>query len=283
MTDEIYDYRQLMQEQALAKHRTPVSPPRQQTEKELHEKDGPVQTIVLPNLPSVAGRVKYAIGSMSVSSFSQRCGISASYLAQLCSGKAKTLSAYNGNRIAGASSTGVTVSWLLGLSKSQENPQPTPQPEPELPDIPDFLARLEWAIKRSRMADYDIGPACGHSRAYISNLKRRKGVPKDEARSALAKVLGVPESWLFSGCPTDAERFKQQIETLKRCKKEKQENLSHEQPPQKPLQEKCSSNPLKTHLRFEGVYSGDTLAALVSVLKGTYQVSLSLDEVEDNP
>lgn len=34
-----------------------------------------------------------------------------------------------------------------------------------------------------------------------------------------------------------------------------------------------------THLHFEGVYSGDVLSALVSVLKGTYRVNLTIDEV----
>lgn len=41
--------------------------------------------------------------------------------------------------------------------------------------------------------------------------------------------------------------------------------------------EKFSSG---THLHFEGVYSGDVLSALVSVLKGTYRVNLTIDEVE---
>lgn len=113
MTDEVYEYQQSMQEQSRAAHRTPISQTRIASEAENHKKDGPCQTIVLPNLPSVAGRVKYAMGTMNLSQFSQRTGISGSYLGQLCSGKAKTLSAYNANRIAGASSMGVTVGWLL--------------------------------------------------------------------------------------------------------------------------------------------------------------------------
>lgn len=113
MTDEVYEYQQSMKEQAMAAHRTPISPTRIASEAENHKKDGPLQTLVLPNLPSVAGRVKYAMGTMNLSQFSQRTGISGSYLGQLCSGKAKTLSAYNANRIAGASSMGVTVGWLL--------------------------------------------------------------------------------------------------------------------------------------------------------------------------
>lgn len=149
MTDEVYEYQQSMQEQAKAAHRTPISPTRTASEAENHKKDGPCQTLVLPNLPSVAGRVKYAMGTMNLSQFSQRTGISGSYLGQLCSGKAKTLSAYNANRIAGASSMGVTVGWLLGLPKTEEKQPPTPPPEPELPDLPDFWERLEWAVKNS--------------------------------------------------------------------------------------------------------------------------------------
>lgn len=88
MTDEVYEYQQSMQEQARAAHRTPISPTRIASEAENHKKDGPCQTIVLPNLPSVAGRVKYAMGTMNLSQFSQRTGISGSYLGLLCSSKA---------------------------------------------------------------------------------------------------------------------------------------------------------------------------------------------------
>ena len=80
MTDEVYEYQQSMQEQAKAAHRTPISPTRTASEAENHKKDGPCQTLVLPNLPSVAGRVKYAMGTMNLSQFSQRTGISGSYL-----------------------------------------------------------------------------------------------------------------------------------------------------------------------------------------------------------
>lgn len=78
MTDEVYEYQQSMQEQARAAHRTPISPTRIASEAENHKKDGPCQTLVLPNLPSVAGRVKYAMGTMNLSQFSQRTGISGS-------------------------------------------------------------------------------------------------------------------------------------------------------------------------------------------------------------
>ena len=133
MTDEVYEYQQSMQELVRAAHLTQISPTCIASEAENHKKDGPCQTIVLPNLPSVAGRVKYAMGTMNLRQFSQRTGISGSYLGQLCNGKAKTLSAYNANRIAGASSMGVTVGWLLGLPKTEEKQPPTPPPEPEQP------------------------------------------------------------------------------------------------------------------------------------------------------
>lgn len=58
MTDEVYEYQQSMQEQAMAAHRTPISQTRIASEAENHKKDGPCQTIVLPNLPSVAKRIR---------------------------------------------------------------------------------------------------------------------------------------------------------------------------------------------------------------------------------
>lgn len=199
MTDEVYEYQQSMQEQARAAHRTPISPTRIASEAENHKKDGPCQTIVLPNLPSVAGRVKYAMGTMNLSQFSQRTGISGSYLGQLCSGKAKTLSAYNANRIAGASSMGVTAGWLLGLPKLEEKQPPAPPPEPELPDIPDFWERLEWAVKNSGKTRNAISYEIGANTDYISySLRNRSKIRADKA-DPLAKALGVDKEWLFKG------------------------------------------------------------------------------------
>lgn len=199
MTDEVYEYQQSMQEQAKAAHRTPISPTRTASEAENHKKDGPCQTLVLPNLPSVAGRVKYAMGTMNLSQFSQRTGISGSYLGQLCSGKAKTLSAYNANRIAGASSMGVTVGWLLGLPKTEEKQPPTPPPEPELPDLPDFWERLEWAVKNSGKTRNAISYEMGANTDYISySLRNRSEIRADKA-DPLAKALGVDKGWLFKG------------------------------------------------------------------------------------
>ena len=199
MTDEVYEYQQSMQEQARAAHRTPISPTRIAREAENHKKDGPCQTIVLPNLPSVAGRVKYAMGTMNLSQFSQRTGISGSYLGQLCSGKAKTLSAYNANRIAGASSMGVTVGWLLGLPKPEEKQPPAPPPEPELPDIPDFWERLEWAVKNSGKTRNAISYEIGANTDYVSySLRNRRKIRADKV-DPLAKALGVDKEWLFKG------------------------------------------------------------------------------------
>lgn len=199
MTDEVYEYQQSMQEQARTAHRTPISPTRIASEAENHKKDGPCQTLVLPNLPSVAGRVKYAMGTMNLSQFSQRTGISGSYLGQLCSGKAKTLSTYNANRIAGASSMGVTVGWLLGLPKTEEKQPPTPPPEPELPDISDFWERLEWAVKNSGKTRNAISYEIGANTDYISySLRNRSEIRTDKA-DPLAKALGVDKEWLFKG------------------------------------------------------------------------------------
>lgn len=199
MTDEGYEYQQSMQEQARAAHRTPISPTRIASEAENHKKDGPCKTFVLPNLPSVAGRVKYAMGTMNLSQFSQRTGISGSYLGQLCSGKGKTLSAYNANRIARASSMGVTVGWLLGLPKTEEKQPPTPPPEPELPYISDFWERLEWAVKNSGKTRNAISYEMGANTDYISySLRNRSEIRADKA-DPLAKALGVDKEWLFKG------------------------------------------------------------------------------------
>lgn len=206
MTDEVYEYQQSMQEQARAAHRTPISPTRTASEAENHKKDGPCQTLVLPNLPSVAGRVKYAMGTMNLSQFSQRTGISGSYLGQLCSGKAKTLSAYNANRIAGASSMGVTVGWLLGLPKTEEKQPPTPPPEPELPDIPDFWERLEWAVKNSGKTRNAISYEIGANTDYISYSIRNRSEIRNDKADPLAKALGVDKEWLFKGMDLHKEK-----------------------------------------------------------------------------
>ena len=329
MTDEVYEYQQSMKEQAMAAHRTPISPTRIASEAENHKKDGPLQTLVLPNLPSVAGRVKYAMGAMNLNQFSQRTGISGSYLGQLCSGKAKTLSAYNANRIAGASSMGVTVGWLLGLPKPEEKQPPAPPPEQELPEIPDFWERLEWAVKNSGKTRKAISYEIGANTDYISySLRNRSEIRADKA-DPLAKALGVDKEWLFK--KTDShkrkklnERIAPLIESVKddmldenityqemakrigvnktslyewvsgkktprgdNVKKIKYyiENLSPVAMDYKKAHddvqknEKAQAKSEKIVQRVEGVYTAETLAAIVSVLKGTYKVSLTLEEV----
>nr|DAS59584.1 MAG TPA: repressor protein [Caudoviricetes sp.] len=291
MTDEVYEYQQSMQEQARAAHRTPISPTRIASEAENHKKDGPCKTLVLPNLPSVAGRVKYAMGTMNLSQFSQRTGISGSYLGQLCSGKAKTLSAYNANRIAGASSMGVTVGWLLGLPKPEEKQPPTPPPEPELPDIPDFWERLEWAVKRDGRSFRRIEAENKLSRNIISATLTRKNTPTEKNRKAIADALNVNADWLCAGLKSDEEIAREKaIKAYETRKKSahaqtsvKEKNGAHVKP--QILEEVWPSKPsilqsTGTHPRFEDVYSGDVLSTLVSVLKGTYRVSLTIDEVE---
>lgn len=329
MTDEVYEYQQSMQEQARSAHRTPISPTRIASEAENHKKDGPCQTIVLPNLPSVAGRVKYAMGAMNLSQFSQRTGISGSYLGQLCSGKAKTLSAYNANRIAGASSMGVTVGWLLGLPKTEEKQPPTPPPEPELPDFPDFWERLEWAVKNSGKTRNAISYEIGANTDYISYSLRNRSEIRNDKAEPLAKALGVDKEWLFKGMDSHKEtkrneRISSLIESVKddmldegisyqemakrirvskaslygwvngnkmpnaaNVKKIKYyiENLSPAATDFKKAHddvqksEKPKAKSEKIVQRVEGVYTAETLAAIVSVLKGTYKVSLTLEEV----
>lgn len=329
MTDEVYEYQQSMQEQARAAHRTPISPTRIASEAENHKKDGPCQTIVLPNLPSVAGRVKYAMGTMNLSQFSQRTGISGSYLGQLCSGKAKKLSAYNANRIAGASSMGVTVGWLLGLPKTEEKQPPTQPPEPELPDISDFWERLEWAVKNSGKTRNAISYEIGANTDYISySLRNRSEIRADKA-DPLAKALGVDKEWLFKGMDLHKEKKRNEriaslIESVKddmlvegisyqemakrirvnkaslyywingnttpnaACVKKIKyyiENLSPAAMDFKKAHddvqknEKSQAKSEKIVQKVEGVYTAETLAAIVSVLKGTYKVSLTLEEV----
>lgn len=291
MTDEVYDYQQSQKMRAQAAHRTPISPPRMPSEAENHLKDGVCKTIVLPNLPSVAGRVKYAMGAMNVGQFSQRTGISISYLSQLCNGKAKTLSAFNARRIAGASEMGVTIGWLLGIPKPEKTPQ-EPLTEPELPDLPDFWARLEWAVKLDGRSFARIEAEEKLSKNIISATLTRKNTPTEKNRKALADALNVNADWLCAGLKSDEEiarekAIKGQATRKKRADTQtsaKEKTAAHVKP--QLLQEAQPSKTTipqstGTHLRFEGVYSGDTLAALVSVLKGTYRVSLTIDEVEE--
>lgn len=290
MTDEVYDYQQSQKVRAQAAHRTPISPPRMPSEAENHLKDGVCKTIVLPNLPSVAGRVRYAMGAMNVGQFSQRTGISISYLSQLCNGKAKTLSAFNARRIAGASEMGVTIGWLLGMPKPEEKPQEPPKSEP--PVLPDFWARLEWAVKLDGRSFARIEAEEKLSRNIISSTLTRKNTPTEKNRKALADALNVNADWLCAGLKSDEEiarekaiksyeTRKKRAETRTSAKEKaaasvKPQLLQEVQPAKTPIPKSTG-----THLRFEGVYSGDTLAALVSVLNGTYRVSLTIDEVEE--
>lgn len=338
MTDEVYDYQQSQKMRAQAAHRTPISPPRMPSEAENHLKDGVCKTLVLPNLPSVAGRVKYAMGAMNVGQFSQRTGISISYLSQLCNGKAKTLSAFNARRIAGASEMGVTIGWLMGISKPEEKTQAkekaTLPSKPELPDITDFWERLEWAVKNSGKSRNAISYEIGANTDYISYSIRNKSKIRHDMADPLAKALGVDKAWLFRASDVYEKKAPEKKMTnghndlLMQSVKDEMlaigmsytemaaqigvsysslykwlngdnvpsddnvkkiqcylENKSpsaiatkdaHEdvQKMQKPVEKRE-----KIVQRFEGVYAAETLAAIVSVLKGTYKVSLTLEEV----
>lgn len=211
MTAERYDYYQSQQQKNMAAHRTPITATKMASETENHAKDGPCQVIVLPNLPSVGGRVKYAMGAMTANQFSQRCGVSANYLNQLCTGKAKTLSAYNANRIAGASAMNVTVGWLLGLQQNAapEPHAPTKQESQELPDLPDFWARLQWAAERDGRSYTKISVNAGLSESMISIYLSQKNTPREKNRKRIADALSVPVDWLCAGLKSDAEMNKE--------------------------------------------------------------------------
>lgn len=293
MTDERYDYYQSQQQKAKIAHRTPSTAPKMNSESENHAKDGPCQVIVLPNLPSVGGRVKYAMGAMTANQFSQRCGVSANYLNQLCTGKAKTLSAYNANRIAGASAMNVTVGWLLGLQQKEapEPHAPTKQESQELPDLPDFWARLQWAAERDGRSYTKISVNAGLSESMISIYLSQKNTPREKNRKRIADALSVPVDWLCAGLKSDVEMnkgcAKKYAEAVMRKKEmEMEKDKVFAETREKTLQDTQAakstiSQGTGTHLHFEGVYSGDVLSALVSVLKGTYRVNLTIDEVEN--
>lgn len=283
MTDERYDYYQSQQQKAKIAHRTPSTAPKMNSESENHAKDGPCQVIVLPNLPSVGGRVKYAIGAMTANQFSQRCGISATYLNQLCTGKAKTLSAYNANRIAGASAMGVTVGWLLGLPQKAEPEPSSPhkQESQDLPNLPDFWARLEWAAQCDGRSLKKISVAAGLSESMISMYLSQKITPMERTRKGIADALNVPVDWLCAGLKSDWEKRKENMKKkiASEAQQIKEMDEGHLQEPQAPTAKAPIPQSTGTHLHFEGVYSGDVLSALVSVLKGTYRVNLTIDEV----
>lgn len=328
MTAERYDYYQSQQQKNMAVHRTPITATKMASETENHAKDGPCHVIALPNLPSVGGRVKYAMGAMTANQFSQRCGVSANYLNQLCTGKAKTLSAYNANRIAGASAMNVTVGWLLGLQQNAapEPHAPTKQESQELPDLPDFWARLEWAVKNSGKTRNAISFEIGANTDYVSYSIRNRSAISSKYVSPLAKALGVSEEWLFKDSGLETSKYQRDYvnSIIEKVKNEMElKSLSYEKMAEQimcsqssiykwmhgqgvpkdesvekieryfkhcevPMMEKAKNNdckqnacnaPFGTHLHFEGVYSGDVLSALVSVLKGTYRVNLTIDEV----
>lgn len=292
MTAERYDYYQSQQQKNMAAHRTPITAPKMNSEAENHAKDGPCHVIALPNLPSVGGRVKYAMGAMNVGEFSQRTGISISYLTQICNGKTKTVSAFNANRIAAASPMGVTVGWLLGLPQkaAPEPSAPPKQKSQELPDLPDFWARLQWAAERDGRSYTKISVNAGLSESMISVYLSQKNTPREKNRKRIADALSVPVDWLCAGLKSDVEmnkecskRYTEAVMRKKEMEMEKDKVFAETR--EKHLQDTQAaratiSQGTGTHLHFEGVYSGDVLSALVSVLKGTYRVNLTIDEVE---
>ena len=124
----------------------------------------------------------------------------------------------------------------------------------------------------------------------ISLYLSQKNTPKEKNRKRIADALSVPVDWLCAGLKSDAEmnkecakRYAEAVMRKKGTEMEKDKVFAETR--EKHLQDTQAamatiSQGTGTHLRFEGIYSGDTLSALVSVLKGTYRVNLTIDEVE---
>ena len=263
MTDEVYDYQQSQKMRAQAAHRTPISPPRMPSEAENPLKDGVCKTLVLPNLPSVAGRVRYAMGGMNAAQFSQRCGISASYLNQLCRGQAKTLTAYNAKRIAGASEMGVTIGWLLGMPKPEKTPPEPPKSAPPAePELPDTAVKTSDSIGNQK--------AKSHADDLIESIKDEMlaiGMSTSKMAAQIGVSYGALYNWINQG-KTPSYSAQKKIEYYI-------ENLS----PFTLDFKKAHAKP-KSVQQIQGVFSSETLASIISALKGTYLVNITLEEVE---
>lgn len=210
MTAERYDYYQSQQQKNMAAHRTPISAAKMASEAENHAKDGPCKVIALPNLPSVGGRVKYAMGAMTANQFSQRCGVSEEWLFK---------------------DSG------LETSKYQRD------------YINSIIEKAKNEMESKNLSYEKIAEQIMCSQSSIYKWIHGQGVPKDES---VEKI----------------ERY------FKHCEVPMMEKAKNND-----CKQNACNAPFGTHLHFEGVYSGDVLSALVSVLKGTYRVNLTIDEV----
>lgn len=84
--------------------------------------------------------------------------------------------------------------------------------EQELPEIPDFWERLEWAVKNSGKTRNAISYEIGANTDYISySLRNRSEIRADKA-DPLAKALGVDKEWLFK--KTDSHKRKKRNERI---------------------------------------------------------------------
>lgn len=110
--DEIkLDYIDQMAEHRLVGHVCPVSKPKLPTSADLKKLDGPVRKEVLPNLPTMSSRIKFAMRGKTQAEFAKELGTNTCTVSTWCQGK------YEPRRdvLERISKTGnVPMSWLLG-------------------------------------------------------------------------------------------------------------------------------------------------------------------------
>lgn len=246
----------------------------------------------LPQLPTTAGRIRYAMGRFDYAQFAKRTGLPESTLRNLTNGRSEP-SYGQAKKIADCSEFDkVTEKWIFyGIAETV-----APVKEPTLPELlpnadvlphfDTFSERYEWALKRQgwslRTAARKIG-LYGESTQYSW---RTGAVPNDSIRKPMAEKLQVPYEWLFDGVETHSERYaRTRNNKYTAGKKKQQESTAQEIPKNTTECHKITANNTKqqettgTHMQLQGVYSGDVLAAIVGVLKGTYKVELKIDEV----
>lgn len=257
----------------------------------------------LPTLPTVAGRIRYAMGRFGYDAYSKRTGISPSQLRELCGGKAEP-SFWQAKKIADCSEfSKVTEKWIFyGIAdapapKVEQAEPPKAEPTEELPHFDKFIDRMEWARERKDMTRAQVLEAAGLYKSAYSNWKQRGDIPQDADRQAVADAVGVPKEWLFAGYGTSNYR-KSTKERKKERKREKENppkvtvtvekagNIVHDSAKDAVITElkaeikQLQGQSLPTGISINGVYDAAVLQALVGGLSGKYRVTMRIDEVE---
>lgn len=93
------------------------------TEKDFASRSGPVKTMVLPNLPTLQGRIRYCLRGDTQAAFSKKLGVAANTVWQWCSGT-RTPRSDMLYKIAEAG--GVPVQWLMGEKTETESTDDPP-------------------------------------------------------------------------------------------------------------------------------------------------------------